>query len=156
MCHAINKYQLRLDVQRFLWPVYYYLCAENFDIIINIDVPAGVCAPHLCSRFTVSLTVLPECPGPEYQYFTVVQCSNNMYENNVRKLHDSIFIKIIRVRIRLRISELQDSLSIAWVGSNLLQATAKKKFNRQSFTWFLWSVLMSLGSLKILTVSVFA
>ena len=21
--HAINEYQLRLDVQRFLWPVYY-------------------------------------------------------------------------------------------------------------------------------------
>ena len=23
MHHAINEYQLRLDVQRFLWPVYY-------------------------------------------------------------------------------------------------------------------------------------
>ena len=27
--HAINKYQLRLDVQCFLWPAYYYKLYEQ-------------------------------------------------------------------------------------------------------------------------------
>ena len=35
--HAINEYQLRLDVQRFLWPVY-YIVIVNKTFLKHIDI----------------------------------------------------------------------------------------------------------------------
>ena len=33
---AINEYQLRLDVQRFLWPVYYIIYAGPLSCILGV------------------------------------------------------------------------------------------------------------------------
>ena len=57
MHHAINEYQLRLDVQRFLWPVYYivrlyYLCyAGPLSCILE------------CNIYTSKVTALQDAHG---------------------------------------------------------------------------------------------
>ena len=37
MHHAINEYQLRLDVQHFLWPVYYITWSFKLHLGCNLD-----------------------------------------------------------------------------------------------------------------------
>ena len=45
--HVINKYQLRLDVKRFLWPVYYINYAGPLSCILGCNRTPTYISKHL-------------------------------------------------------------------------------------------------------------
>ena len=61
--HAINEYQLRLDVQRFLWPAYYIILRGSFTLHLRDDV-------QHCSKLLWGI-LNSKCSHPHYSYSNV-------------------------------------------------------------------------------------
>ena len=51
--HAINEYQLGLDVQRFLWPVYYIKLFILYYITSKVNTPQDAHKQYCC-RFSLA------------------------------------------------------------------------------------------------------
>ena len=68
--HAINKYQLRLDVQHFLWPVYLFIYTGTLSCILGCNYVSM----YLCIYVCMYCIVPSKHPPPTFNSF-VVFCS---------------------------------------------------------------------------------
>ena len=86
MHHTINEYQLRLDVQHFLWPVYYIVILRGSSCILGCNQETDICVvseqqhcPFSVSGAQLQSSVERPCPGESVTFTCTVPSRSHQW-----------------------------------------------------------------------------